>query len=1182
MKAEGNVTFKNCTATSSGGAGEPGGGAINAHANLNMDNSGVLTFDNCKAAGGQGGAVNIYGVARDYSSTITIKNSGTMTFKDCSSAADAGALGVQENHLTFDNSGSISFTDCTVTGQEGGAINIDSGLLTVKNTADAELNFTRCKATASDGYGGAINAGSMDASENDGKISFTGCEAKKEGGAVRLNNGNLTVTANVENGLKIDGCKSETNGGAIHAAGDTDISGTANNAVSITGCEASGKGGAIYTPAGKSLTLNGGSSGTGISINGNSSANGGAIDVGNSSSRLYFAGNVEVYDNLSGSDQKNVVLDQNSNLVINTTADGLGEDALIGIYVTGNASTNPYKDHGQYEQDFGTYDSTKDSGKANLNCFTNDRNGLYGEVDPNNNYLIRWQSYLCKLTDADGNLLYTTEKVSRAGAKSVTVNNAAARVYPAVYRYLKTQSDATKVGGFDAAQGTLYTASGTAVANDAPIQVQMLRNYTQPDTDQPTISGSRAVTFTTANNDASQNPATGDVYIYNQGSDTTKEADRATITRASEATTGSMLTVSGTNVIPANLTTTMIILDGNMVDTSNVNGGIIYVSAGANGSLNVNAGTTMRKTIAANGGAVFLGTGSIVAVGGTTDTTRVLFEDCRATEYGGVIYDGHTDNTDIDTVKLQYVKTDGHAGSLANTIPNAKRGGAIYIAKSSDLRVGGSARLKDCTILDCSASEQGGAVFSESLRRIPAKDENSGDEPTVHMLHTVIDGHDSLPDTVKNAPRGGAILLANGTLELESDEFGNSEIRDCTADTGGAIESYGGGTQYKGTELAGQPGDYTVIIKNTKITNCTATEEGGAIKIKAILTMIGTEITGCSGENGGAVYMRNDVNSILNMDSGTISGNNATSGNGGAVYLETNAVMNLTGGTISGNTVPSNKNGAGIYLVEGSKLNISGSPSFGGTAATDGNHIGTGTNAKREDIYIAGYLGKTGDDPTLAKSLVVTGAITSGKGSIWVGAEQKENEEDNHWDTLKQFAWFADGLMTGTGNAKKVNLSDEALTATVEAFQNAVNNEYFGMTGENVQCIYWEGAQGSRKVILRKVSTSYESLKDAEFTITKGSKQISGTDIHGIPNATEFESGDNGVFYIGMLDYGVYILHETKHPDGYTGGPYYYLIVDEDGAVMSGPTPGYGSADAAKTAGDALFKRRQTDRKNAA
>ena len=414
-----------------------------------------------------------------------------------------------------------------------------------------------------------------------------------------------------------------------------------------------------------------------------------------------------------------------------------------------------------------------------------------------------------------------------------------------------------------------------------------------------TVSGSRAVTFTTANNDASRNPVTGDVYIYNQGSDTTKEADRATITRASEATTGSMLTMNGAST---SLTTTKLILDGNMVPT-NVNGGIVKVN---NGTLNVNAETTMRKSIAQNGG---------------------------------------------------------------------------------------------------------------------------------------------------------------------------------------------------------------------------------------------------------------------------------------AVYLETNAVMNLTGGTISGNTVPSGENGAGIYLVEGSTLNISGSPSFGGTDATGGNRIGTGTDAKREDIFIAGYLGTIGgsgtdkDDPKLADSLIVTGKLydslttEQAKGQIWVGAQQQDNEDNNHWDTLKQFAKFADALMTGSGDSRTIDsnkLNESDVEKIYAAFRNAVlSDETYGMTGDGqtggIQCIYWEGVQGSRKVILRKVDASdYTSLKGAQFNVYKGTAtspyvvkdKDKPDETLSLENLTSL---DSGVFWIGTLPYGVYYLQETKAPDSITitksdgstetrsyTPKWFYLVVGDD------------------------------------
>jgi len=321
---------------------------------------------------------------------------------------------------------------------------------------------------------------------------------------------------------------------------------------------------------------------------------------------------------------------------------------------------------------------------------------------------------------------------------------------------------------------------------------------------------------------------------------------------------------------------------------------------------------------------------------------------------------------------------------------------------------------------------------------------------------------------------------------------------------------------------------------------------------------------------------------------------NSKAKNGGAVYVASGAEMAMTGGTVCGNTA--SVSGAGIYLVEGSKLNISGSPSFGGTSATDGNHIGTGTNAKREDIYIAGYLGLNGTDPKLADSLIVTGKLygslttEQAKGQIWVGAQQQDNEDNNHWDTLKQFAKFDNSLMT-TDSSGNTSIDSSMLDSTdVEkiyvAFRNAtLTDDTYGMTGDGqtggVQCIYWEGVQGSRKVVLRKVSTAYDSLQGAEFTIQKGSKLIEGTDSQGAVTKT-FTSGETGVFYVGTMNYGVYVLNEITHPANYSGDSYYYLIVDDDGAEMSLPSAGYDTETKAKAAGDALFKSRQAARKAAA
>jgi hypothetical protein len=301
--------------------------------------------------------------------------------------------------------------------------------------------------------------------------------------------------------------------------------------------------------------------------------------------------------------------------------------------------------------------------------------------------------------------------------------------------------------------------------------------------------------------------------------------------------------------------------------------------------------------------------------------------------------------------------------------------------------------------------------------------------------------------------------------------------------------------------------------------------------------------------------------------------------------------MTMNAGTIAGNEATGN--GGGIYLVEGSVLELSGSPSFG----TDGNQAGTGDDAKRQDIYIAGYLGTNGgdgedkDDPKLADSLIVTGALNVDKGSIWVGAEVADDsatdaqKENNHWDSLKQFAKFADTdtLMKADGT---VNLTEAELTKVYEAFRNATtSDEYYGMSGDGqtggVQCIYWEGVQGSRKVILRKVDSTFKSVKDMTFVVYKGSSttpyinrdgttrtQLGGTQISTEVPVEPMKSLDSGVFWIGKLPYGWYIIEETS----LSPSTYFYLVVTANG-IIEGPKEAGGTTNrsAAETAAAALY-----------
>lgn len=107
---------------------------------------------------------------------------------------------------------------------------------------------------------------------------------------------------------------------------------------------------------------------------------GGAVNVASGKS-MTFEGNVTIWGNTGtgslATQQKNVVLEQNNNTTINTTAAGLGSSAHIGVYVTGAMGASPetpYKEHGAAGRPFGTYVTNTD----NLDKFENDRNGLKG------------------------------------------------------------------------------------------------------------------------------------------------------------------------------------------------------------------------------------------------------------------------------------------------------------------------------------------------------------------------------------------------------------------------------------------------------------------------------------------------------------------------------------------------------------------------------------------------------------------------------------------------------------------------------------------------------------------------------------------------------------------------------------------------------------------------------------
>jgi hypothetical protein len=379
--------------------------------------------------------------------------------------------------------------------------------------------------------------------------------------------------------------------------------------------------------------------------------------------------------------------------------------------------------------------------------------------------------------------------------------------------------------------------------------------------------------------------------------------------------------------------------------------------------------------------------------------------------------------------------------------------------------------------------------------------------------------------------------------------------------------------------------------------------------------------------SGGAIFLRENTRATLT--STVIDGHSTTTENGrsvtygsqyanaaygGGIYAVRGSTVSMTNGGVTGSTASAD--GAGIYLEEGARLNLSGGLNFGGTdlvggsggsrddlKGTDGNFVLKGSSFKtgsdeplngakgypkdadgnykvRQDIYIDGYIDKTGSNPTPATSLNVAGALTdpadtskpAPEGSIWVWAEVPDAaDENNHYEQFKQFATFSSSLSEAEDSVKAFRDSVDD-----ERSQNGTDSYLTGTLDGDLtgNYIYWYGNNGYRKVILRKADRAdFESLKNAEFDIYRGNGQSPYVVKDRVDKSITDELKDevskgSGVIWIGTLPYGVYYLHEKTVPSGYVGsgtsdGRWFYMVVGDDPTTMSG---GYESRNKAKIA----------------
>ena len=147
---------------------------------------------------------------------------------------------------------------------------------------------------------------------------------------------------------------------------------------------------------------------------------------------------------------------------------------------------------------------------------------------------------------------------------------------------------------------------------------------------------------------------------------------------------------------------------------------------------------------------------------------------------------------------------------------------------------------------------------------------------------------------------GGGIFIYGGTFTIE-----DCEITDNNAQKGGGLYVE----------------QTTLLMKDTTISESTATDEGGGVYVNdGTLTINGGTFSKNTAQQGGGMYVTNS-NSIFTMAGGEISDNRAYSA-GGGIYVKESKQATISGTTISVNTA--NVDGGGVFVSDGAMLMVNG------------------------------------------------------------------------------------------------------------------------------------------------------------------------------------------------------------------------------------------------------------------
>lgn len=618
-----------------------GGDVItNCHArNVSIAEDGTVTLAEAATAGNEGG-----GIYKSSSDLLMEDRGGASNIKGCT-AYDGG--GIYSNATISLRYGDVSGNSAS---HDGGGIYMNAGTLNL-TTGAANNNATISGNTAGNNGGGVYHAAGTLNMYNKGSI--TGNTAQNNGGGVYHAAGNFTM----KNTATIAGNEAENNGGGVyHGGGAFTMSGGV-----IGGAEGKGNaadiGGGVYVADGQTLTMN---EGTNSAITYNAAATeGGGIAVG-TGSMLNFVSYVTVRHNTLRIGEKNVEnnihLNQDSNAVIRQTGH-LTAASYIGVYCADDQDPT----HGYSGMPFGTYTSN------NTNCinrFFNDRRPyLYGVKGTANSQII-WATFVCKITDSEGNMLYKDTEGT-----------------PALYEKLEN-NDNNYNGNTTSAFGILtysdhrlYTAGG--VKYEGAYKIQMyVQEYTAKWRTE--VKNSKTITLTTASAEPDECKLRYDGDLKHP---------YATIIR--DANYGRMFQLNDNLGCTLNLTD--IVLDGGSENgyKANQEGGILYI--GPKDAVVMGANVTLRNSNSNDkaGAAVYIN----AADASLTMNDGAVITNCVTTGNGG----GVCVNNGTFTM---------NGGTIAEC--SANNGGGVYLVDRTTVKL----VMNGGAITGCNAKTTGGAVVT--------------------------------------------------------------------------------------------------------------------------------------------------------------------------------------------------------------------------------------------------------------------------------------------------------------------------------------------------------------------------------------------------------------------------------------------------------------------------------------